>query len=179
MIQVLLAKSALENEEGMNHLWLQIVPPGVAQNISLQLILPAGIHRSPNLNGAVEDSSGRIWINDTQSVTDLYIEIFTRDPIPCGEYSLAAELSYTDDNGVFTTEREDIPLLVVSEEEAAQIRTDEEVVRRIKELRFLPDGGAANSSTSIEYTPAKLIRLDSSYISEWEKKYRVEGALEL
>ncbi|ETT48475.1 MULTISPECIES: hypothetical protein [unclassified Paenibacillus] len=179
MIQVRPAKSALENEEGMNHLWLQIVPPGVAQNISLQLILPAGLHRSPNLNGAVEDSSGRIWINHTQSVTDLYIEIFTREPIPCGEYSLAAELSYTYDNGVFTTEREDIPLLVVSEEEAAQIRTDEEVVRRIKELRFLPDGGGANSSTSIEYTPAKLIRLDSSHISEWEKKYRVEGALEL
>lgn len=27
-----------------------------------------------------------------------------------------------------------------------------------------------------EYTPAKLIRLDSNTMSEWEKKYRVEGA---
>lgn len=95
------------------------------------------------------------------------------------EYSLAAELSYTDNNGVFTTVREDIPLPVLSEEEAAEIRTDEEVVRRIKALRFLTDGGGANSSTSIEYTPAKLIRIDSSHVSEWEKKYRVEGALEL
>ncbi|MFD1907514.1 hypothetical protein ACFSQ7_31510 [Paenibacillus rhizoplanae] len=66
----------------MIHLWLQIAPPGGVQNARLQLILPAGLHRSPNLNGAVEDSSGRIWIDDTQSVTDLYVEIFTRGAGP-------------------------------------------------------------------------------------------------
>lgn len=96
MIHIRFAKSAIEQEEGMNHLWLHIALPGGVQNARLQLILPAGLHRSPNLNGAVEDSSGRIWINDTQSVTDLYVEIFTREPVPCGEYSLAVELSYTD-----------------------------------------------------------------------------------
>ena len=173
MIRMRFAKSAMEHEEGMNHLWLQIVPPGAAQNVRLQLILPAGLHRSPDLSGAVEDGNGRIRINEVLAVTDLYIEIFTREPIPCGKYRLAAELSYTDGNGVFTTVREDIPLLLVSEEEAAEIRTDEEVVRRIKELRFVPDSGGLNSSN--EYTPAKLIRIDSSHVSEWEKKYRVEG----
>lgn len=28
MIQVRYAKSAMENEEGMNHLWIQMAPPG-------------------------------------------------------------------------------------------------------------------------------------------------------
>lgn len=68
-----------------------------------------------------------------------------------------------------------IPLKVVSEEESAEIRTDDEVVRRIKALQGV---GSSNSELRQynEYTPAKLIRLDSSQVSEWEKKYRVEGA---
>ncbi|MEK4516828.1 hypothetical protein NSS64_16190 [Paenibacillus sp. FSL H8-0122] len=174
MIHIRFAKSAMENEEGMNHLWLQIAPPGGVQNVRLQLILPAGLHRFPNLNGTVEDSSGRMWINDTQSVTDLYVEIFTREPVPCGEYSLAVELSYTDRDGTGTSVKQVIPLKVVSEEESEEIRTNEEVVRRIKELHLTP--GSSEPAHCNEYTPAKLIRLDSNAMSEWEKKYRVEGA---
>ncbi|MEK3714497.1 hypothetical protein [Paenibacillus sp. FSL R7-0333] len=174
MIHIRFAKSAIEQEEGMNHLWLHIALPGGVQNARLQLILPAGLHRSPNLNGAVEDSSGRIWIDDTQSVTDLYVEIFTREPVPCGEYSLAVELSYTGRDGTGTNVKQVIPLKVVSEEESVEIHTDEEVVRRIKELQLPQDKSELNEYN--EYTPAKLIRLDSNAMSEWEKKYRVEGA---
>lgn len=58
MIQVRYAKSAIENEEGMNHLWLQITPLGSVQNARVQITLPAGLHRMRNLNGTDEDNAG-------------------------------------------------------------------------------------------------------------------------
>ncbi|MEK4852927.1 hypothetical protein NST04_23950 [Paenibacillus sp. FSL H7-0756] len=175
MIQMRFAKSAIEHEEGMNHLWIQLALPCPVQNARLQFILPAGLHRSPDLSGTVEDGSGRLRINEMLAVTDLYFEIFTLEPIPCGEYTINVELSYTGGDGTLTNVKQEIPLMVVSEEESAAIRTDEEVVRRIKELRGIC--GSNELRQYNEYTPAKLIRLDSSAMSEWEKKYRVEGVI--
>ncbi|WP_339224352.1 hypothetical protein [Paenibacillus sp. FSL H8-0332] len=175
MIQVRYAKSAMENEEGMNHLWIQMAPPGPVQNARLQLLLPPGLHRSHNLSGVDEDSSGVISIGNALTVTDVFIEIFTLEPIPCGDHTIQVELSYTGADGTVTHVKQETLLKVVSEEESAEIRTDDEVVRRIKALQGV---GSSNSELRQynEYTPAKLIRLDSSQVSEWEKKYRVEGA---
>lgn len=176
MIQVRYAKSAIENEEGMNHLWLQIAPLGSVQNTRVQITLPAGLHRTRNLNGAVEDNTGVISVLEPLAATDLFIEIFTLEPIPCGMHYITVELSYRDSVGSGTSIRQEIPLIVVPEEESGDIDTDEEVVRRIKELQLLPGSGGVEEYN--EYPPVKLIRIDSSAVSEWEKKYRVEGAIE-
>lgn len=176
MIQVRYAKSAIENEEGMNHLWLQIAPLGSVQNTRVQIILPAGFHRTRNLNGADEDNAGVISVLEPLAATDLFLEIFTLEPIPCGMHYITVELSYKDSVGSVTSIRQEIPLIVVSEEESGDIDTDEEVVRRIKELQLLPGSGGMKEDN--EYPPVKLIRIDSSPVSEWEKKYRVEGATE-
>ncbi|KHL92035.1 hypothetical protein QW71_31570 [Paenibacillus sp. IHB B 3415] len=176
MIQVRYAKSAIENAEGMNHLWLQIAPLGSVQNARVQITLPAGLHRVCNLNGADEDNAGVISVLEPLVVTDLFIEIFTLEPIPCGMHYITVELSYKDYVGSGTSIRQEIPLIVVPEEKSGDIDTDEEVVRRIKELQLLPGSGEMNEDN--EYPPVKLIRIDSSNVSEWEKKYRVEGAIE-
>lgn len=175
MMQVRYAKSAIENEEGMNHLWIQIAPLGSVQNIRVQIALPAGLHRTRNLNDAPEDSAGVISVLEPLAATDLFIEIFTREPIPCGMHYITVELSYKDGAGSVISIRQTIPLRVVSDEESGAIHTDEEVVRRIKELHLLPGSGEMNGNTG--YPPAKLIRIDSSHVSEWEKKYRVDGAM--
>lgn len=173
MIQVRYAKSAIENEEGMNHLWIQLAPLGPVQNICVRISLPPGLHRTRNLNDALEDSSGVISVLEPLAATELFFEIFTLEAIPCGQHSITVELSYQERAGSVTRISQLIPLMVVSEEDSGDIRTDEEVVRRIKELQLPPSGGEPKEY--IEYTPAKLIRIDSSHMSEWEKKYRVEG----
>lgn len=172
MIKVRYAKSAIEHEEGMNHLWIQIAPLGQAENVRIELSLPAGIYRSRNLNGAYEDRSGLISVLDPQAANELFVEIFTREPIPPGERIIAVEISYRDESGTATSLKQLIPLQVVSEEESGSISTDEEVVRRIKELQLTP--GSSETIEYIVHTPAKLIRMDSSCASEWEKKYRVD-----
>lgn len=177
MIQIRFAKSLLENEEGINVLWIQLAPLPLARNACVQLHLPPGIHRSRNLNDMEEDSSGILSIPEPQAPADLFIEIYTREPIACGIYSLAVEVTYTDEAGAATSMKHGIPLKVVSEEEAAELVTDPEVVRRVKELQRRADTLAPD--TYIEYPPAKLIRLDAGQVSEWEKKYRVDGATDL
>ncbi|WP_238649577.1 hypothetical protein [Paenibacillus piscarius] len=177
MIQIHLAKSALEHEEGINVLWIQLAPLPQARKTCVQLYLPPGIHRARNLNDMEEDSSGILSIPEPQAAADLFIEIFTREPIVCGMYSITIEVTYTDEAGAATSVKRGIPLKVVADDEAAELVADPEVVRRVKELQrradtFTPD-------PYIEYPPAKLIRLDASQMSEWEKKYRVDGAIEL
>lgn len=176
MMQVHLAKSALENEEGINVLWIQLAPLPQARKASVQLHLPPGIHRSRNLNDMEEDSGGILSIPEPQAAADLFIEIFTREPIACGVYGLAVEVTYTDQAGTATSVKHGIQLKVVSEEEAAELVADPEVVRRVKELQRRAD--TLTPESYIEYPPAKLIRLDAGQVSEWEKKYRVDGAIE-
>lgn len=177
MIQVRLAKTLLENEEGINVLWIQLSPLRQSRKACVQLHLPPGIHRSRNLNDMEEDSSGIVSIPDPQAPADLFIEIFTRESIACGMYNLAVEVTYTDEAGLATSVKQGIPLKVVSDEEAPELVTDPEVVRRVKELQRRSDSLTTEPYTA--YPPAKLIRLDGGHVSEWEKKYRVEGVIEL
>lgn len=177
MIQVRLAKSLLENEEGINVLWIQLAPLPQARKACVQLHLPPGIHRSRNLNDMEEDSGGILSISEPQAPADLFIEIFTREPIACGMYSITVEVTYTDEAGTVTSVKHGIPLKVVSDDEAAELVTDPEVVRRVKELKRRAD--TFTPEPYIEYPPAKLIRLDASQVSEWEKKYRVDGAMDM
>lgn len=93
MIKVLLAKSAIENEEGMNHLWIQLAPAaGSVKNARIQVSLPSGIHRLRNLSGFDEEQTGEILIINPQVINDVVIEIFTREPITYGEKTITVAL---------------------------------------------------------------------------------------
>ncbi|MCR8645898.1 hypothetical protein NV379_24975 [Paenibacillus sp. N1-5-1-14] len=176
MIKVRHAKTTIENEEGMNHLWIQIAPIGQVDNVRIQISLPIGIHRTRNLNGFDEDSTGEISILNPRIANDIYIEIFTREPVTCGEKTINVAFCYKDEVGRVTRVEHFVTLMVVSEEEIDSISTDEEVVGKIKELR--QQFGSSDVQEYIEHTPTKIIRIDPKHVSEWEKKYRIEGIIQ-
>jgi hypothetical protein len=174
MIKVRHAKTALENEEGMNHLWIQIAPIGQVENVRIQISLPIGIHRNRSLNSVDEDITGEISILNPRVANEVFIEIFTREPVTCGEKTINVALCYTDEVGRCTRVEYFVPLMVVSEEQIDSINTDEEVVEKIKELRLQFEKN--NVQEYNEYMPMKLTRIEH-HVSEWEKKYRIEGRI--
>ncbi|MFC5406302.1 hypothetical protein [Cohnella soli] len=175
MIKVRHAKTAIENEEGMNHLWIQIAPIGQVENVRIQISLPIGIHRTRSVNGVDEDSTGEIFILNPRVANDVFIEIFTREPVTCEKKTINVAISYKDEVGRVTRVEHFVPLMVVSEEEIDSISTDEEVVEKIKELRQQFE--SSDAQEYIELTPMKIIRIEH-HISEWEKKYRIEGTIQ-
>ncbi|MDQ0897457.1 hypothetical protein [Paenibacillus sp. V4I7] len=176
MIKVRYAKSAIENEEGMNHLWIQLAPVGQVGKAHIQLSLPAGIHRVRNLSGFDEDQTGEIFIHNPRYVSDVFIEVFTREPVSCGEKTITVAFCYNDENGSVTRVEHFIRLMVVTDEEIDNAFIDEEVVSKIKELQQQNEGSKVQDS--IEYAPTKFIRIDPNHLSEWEKKYRIEGIIQ-
>jgi hypothetical protein len=176
MIIVLLAKSSIENEEGMNHLWIQLAPVGPFGNARIQISLPSGIHRLRNLTGFEEEQTGEIIIHNPRIANDIVIEIFTREPVTSGEKTISVAFCYNDGNGRITRIEHFVPLKVVPEEEIDDAIIDEVVVSKIKELQLQHE--ASQVQEFIEYAPPKIIRIDSSQASEWEKKYRIEGIIQ-
>jgi hypothetical protein len=71
----------MENEEGMNHLWIQVAPIGHVDNVRMQITLPTGIHRLNNLSGYHETDFQEIEIPNPLLENNVVVEIFTRDPI--------------------------------------------------------------------------------------------------
>ncbi|WP_199615272.1 hypothetical protein [Paenibacillus alkalitolerans] len=178
MIKVRCAKSAIENEEGMNHLWVQLTPIAQATGTArVQLTLPTGLHRLPNLNGFEEDDTGEVLIHNPRIASELFIEIFTRELVSCGEKTITVALCYKYGNGCVTRVEHFVPMKVVMEEEIENAAVDEEVVRKIKELQQLQNVDD-NLQDITDYTPAKLIRMDPNQLSEWERKYRIEGLIQ-
>jgi len=176
MIKVLYAKSAIENEEGLNHLWIHLAAVGQVENVRLQLSLPVGIHRLRNLNGFREEQTGEIVIPNPRITNDIFIEIFTRELVTCGEKSISVAFCFNDEQGRVTRIEQFIPLKIIPEEEIDAVIVDEAVVNKIKDLRQQYEDPVVEEF--IEYLPPKLIRIDSSHASEWEKKYRIEGIIQ-
>lgn len=171
--KVKLAKSFLEHEEGLNHLWIQLAAVGDVRKARIQLALPAGIHRLPNLNGYAEDQEAQILLDNPKQSTDLLIEIFTREPISCGEKTIQITLSYLEQEGTPICIEHKVSLTIANEEEIDDAGIDEEVVNKVKELR--QRNAAIDIHEFREYPQPKLLRIDPAACSEWEKKYRVDG----
>lgn len=172
MIRVKLAKSAMEHEEGMNHLWIQLDPIGDVQNAKIQIKLPAGVHRHLNLNGFTEMESGEIIIDDPLTVVNVLIEIFTREPIRLGEKTIIIALTYRVKEGYPSRIEHFFPLNIVDEDEIDNVSIDEEVVNKLKLLKQYDNSFCG--SKFIEYTPMKILRIDPNHCSDLEKKYRIE-----
>jgi hypothetical protein len=175
MMKIRLAKSVLEHEEGMTHLWIQWAKPNRRFLIAkIRIILPAGVHRLRNMNGWREDSAGDILIGDVSAAADVFVEVFTREPVAPGEKSVIIELSFREEEGSFCRLEQHVPLTIVSEDDIEDAAIDEEVVEKWKELR---QSIVESDNTHYFYTdctPAKVVWMDRKE-SEWEKKYRIEG----
>lgn len=176
MINVLFAKSAIENEEGMNHLWIQLPPAARSVlNTRINILLPSGIHRLRNLSQLDEEQTGEIVIPHPELIHDVILEIFTREPISCGEKTLSVAFCSTNEDGTVTRVEHFVPLHVVPEEEIDHIQINEAVVHKIKELQQQRE--CSGQQEFKEYTPTKIIRIDLDQVSEWEKKYRIDGII--
>lgn len=167
MFDIKLAKSKMENEEGMNHLWVQFFQDKKvnSQKSEIQIRLPKGIYRSNNLNGFVENEREHIVID--AFTQDVIIEIFTQDAIECSEMTIVVSLLRAE-----TTLSKEISIQVVEEDEMDMVEIDEQVVERIKELtNAAPPYDPGTSIVSIQ--PRILEKRDNEF-SHLEKKYRID-----
>lgn len=165
MFDIKLAKSKMENEEGMNHLWVQLLRDEKSQKSEIQIRLPKGIYRSNNLNGFVENEREHIVVDAFDQ--DVIIEIFTQDAIQCGEMTIVVSLLTAE-----TKLSKEISIQVVEEDEMDMVEIDEQVVERIKELsNAAPTYDAETNIVSIQ--PRILEKRDNEY-SHLEKKYRID-----
>jgi len=167
MLDLKLAKTRMENEEGMNHLWVRLDRDETVetQKSEIQIRLPKGLYRSPNLNGYVEDEREHIVVEAHDQ--DVIVEIFTQDAIPCGEMTIAVSLLTAG-----TTVIKEISLQVVEEDEMDSVEIDEQVVQRVKALSSAAASFDAETN-SVSYQP----RIREQRVNEFsylEKKYRVD-----
>jgi hypothetical protein len=168
-------KSALENEEGMTHLWIRLTPIGSVEKVRLQLSMPPGIYRHSNLSGFEEMDTGEILIPNSMMENDLVLELFTREPVHCGEKTLIVTVSYWEMGDSFVRVEQYVPIRVVAEDEIDNIVIDDEVVTYVQSLLKLSPSQEGYEYR--DYSNSRIIRLGPNKYSELEKKYRIEGEL--
>ncbi|MDQ0192502.1 hypothetical protein [Paenibacillus wynnii] len=169
ILEMKLAKLMMENENGMNHLWIQIVrdEAAVPQKSKMHLQLPSGISRSYNLNGYTEDERQQIFLDAKDE--EVMIEIFTQDAVPCREVSIGVTLISGE-----TSLSKEILVQLVSEDEMDHVVIDERVVERIKELGISSTISTGKDGDFVYIKPRYWVTRMNEY-SYLEKEYRVEG----
>jgi hypothetical protein len=165
-------KSIIENEEGMNHLWIQLPPLGQVEDVSVHITLPTGIHRLHNQTGYYENDIQEIIIPNCLIDNHIVVELFTRDPIQCGERSIIVSVTYKENSKHIRIEH-DVALRVESGEGLDSLTVDEEAVEFIKQLTQQQHMGGQQEF--MDYSRNKIIRFDANTYSDLEKKYRIEG----
>jgi hypothetical protein len=173
MIKTRFTKSVMENEEGMNHLCIQVTPIGHVENFRIQITLPTGIHRLTNLSTYLETDFQEIEIANPLIENNVVVEMFTRDPIMCGEKTIIVLVTYKEKDDKHTRVEHYVPIRVVSEEEIDSLIIDQEAVDYIKEL--LKKQHCNDRQEFIDYTQTNIIRIESNQYSDLEEKYRIEG----
>lgn len=173
MLAVRTAKSRIEHQEGMNHLWIQLPPIGDVKNARLQIILPSGVFRKRNLSNFYENNAGEIVIYETNVADSLFIEIYTQEAIMTGNKIILFALLFEDIKGAFNRIEHSFSIEVVDEEIFDETSIDKEVVKKIKDLR--PYSYGKMSDYLSEYYRSKIIRIDSNQYSDLEKKYRIDS----
>lgn len=174
MIKTRFTKSVMENEEGMNHLWLQFSPIRDADDVRIQLTLPSGIHRLHNLSGYEETDIQEIVVPNPMIINNMIVELFTTSPVTCGEKNIIVAISYREKERPIRIEHE-VPLRIVSEDEMDGLVVDEEAAAFMKEHLALKKSNEPSEYEFIDHSQTKIIRIESNEYADWEKKYRIEG----
>lgn len=173
MIRCKFTKSVMENEEGMNHLWIRTVPPDGVERVGIRVVVPAGFVLSPNLNGYPETEDGEIMIADRCAVHDVVMELCTRKPVKEGEYAVVASVTYYGKEGEFSRMEQLVTLKLLPEEEIDDYGIDEEVLQQIKQLQER-HAAKLKHKEPLVLLPAPFLTIDPNRLSELEKKYRVD-----
>ncbi|MCK9859574.1 hypothetical protein [Paenibacillus sp. ATY16] len=170
-IEYRLAKSMIENEEGLNHLWIRLaeVDQSEITDIQINVGMPEGIFRLPNLNHHNEDEAGTIVLAKTD---DLMLEIYTTNPIACGDHAITVDIVFMDWQKHRCMQSASIPIRVVLADEMETVEIDNEVVNRVTQLAIKQASNELDEFEVIGIRPNRLT-LNNEY-SFLEQKYRVD-----
>ncbi|XID94092.1 hypothetical protein ACF3MZ_06095 [Paenibacillaceae bacterium WGS1546] len=168
-----LAKNKIENEEGLNHLWIRWNAFGPARDGKLRIGLPKGVLRKPNLSGFAEDERGRIVIYETCVSDGVLLELYTEGPTPAGKTAIDVELAYLDAAGQSCSAIRKVPLEIVEETEMLDVAIDQEVANLVKLIR--ENGRKLADADALAHPLANRRWIARSDCSDLEKKYRIEG----
>lgn len=172
MIACRLAKAVMENEEGLNHLWIRWVPEGETSGVRIRISLPKGIYRKRNSSGYRESESGEIRIARRPGVHDIIVELFTSQPTPPGARTIVVSARREEDERVCERFRHSVTLEVLLEEDIGDVPVDPEVLRLVKSLE--PEWEGEPNDRIERLLPPQVITIDPNKLSDLEKKYRVD-----
>ncbi|MFC0561482.1 hypothetical protein [Halalkalibacter alkalisediminis] len=171
MIKAQLAKSFIENNEGLNHLLIKISPENIdISYVKVDVHLPYGISRLPNLTKYDENAQGSISFRELNEKKEIMFELYTtEEDVPLGHCSINILLKYR----IGMLEHEEnisITLSIVDENDVADVVINNEVITKLKELpNDLKEEPKENYELDVK---SKVIRRNNTF-SYLEEKYRV------
>lgn len=169
------AKSVMEKEEGMNHLWVQLDSPTIlvgAEKAELTIDLPNGLYRAPNLNGHVESAANEILL-DLSLERDVLVELYTEAAVDYDEARIVVALRFKDAAGDDLTCTEEIVIRFAADEEVEETVTlDMQVIERVKELGSRTTGEQGAKDEFVILQPSVYAHKNKyDYLVE---KYRID-----
>lgn len=169
-----LAKSIMEREEGMNHLWIQLSPMdcSISDQAEVSIALPHGLYRMPNLNGYKEWDSNGILIHLSRD-KDILLELYTQRAVDFDEACIMVTLRFKDAENRWNKFSQMISVRFGAEEEIEKtLVLDQQVIKRVKELR----NHAISEPHSDDFVIVRprIYELTDNEYAYLEKKYRVD-----
>ncbi|OBZ17229.1 hypothetical protein [Bacillus sp. FJAT-26390] len=174
ILNLRLAKSIMEQEEGMNHLWIQLLPLefSTIEKAEVSIQLPNGLYRMSNLNGYEEGDTNGIFINLSQD-NDILLELYTQTAVDFDEASVIVTLSFKDTENRWKKLSKVITIRFVADEEMGEtLELDQQVIERVKELRNHATGEP--DSNDLVVLQPRIYELRNNKYAYFEKMYRVE-----
>ncbi|MDQ8735815.1 hypothetical protein [Paenibacillus sp. LHD-38] len=165
MMKTSIAKSMMENEEGMNHLLIEI-PPLDVQGAQVGIILPDGIFRTKNLTGYYEDESGSILIDHrTKWTQHLLIELYTKEKLNFEQTTVNTVLTLKSKDTTTSQYENTVTMTLADEGDMEGLVIDENVITFLKNLQSAKDDNV---------TPQPKTYKTVNEYAFLEEKYRID-----
>jgi len=171
MIRLQVEKTRLENEEGLNHLWVEIMDSAVC-DARIHIDLPEGVFRLPNLTGHYESESGTIMLEGPLDNRDVVVEFFTDAAVAPKRCEILVVLDYRDAQSAEQSMLRTVDFELVEEAQWEDIVINGDVAGRAKQLRGRSPQRTDHGDEWVVLVPPRT-RIRGE-LSELEKKYRIE-----
>ncbi|RKN86552.1 hypothetical protein [Paenibacillus ginsengarvi] len=176
MMMCKLAKSVMENEEGLNHLLIKWGERSGDGLVRVRIRLPEGIYRKPNLSGYPETNSGDIVVAYGSKARQIVVELYTSEPIDAGMKTVVIEAAFESEDGLLNWRQHAVSFEARLEDKMEDAEVDPEVAEVVKRLQ--PCQASDPDYRFEKLTPLKPIRIAPLQLSDLEKKYRIDYSCE-
>lgn len=172
MIKAQLAKPFIENNEGLNHLLINLSPENDdISHAQVDVYFPYGISRLPNLNKYNESAQGSILFRKLNEEKEIMYEFYTTEgDVSLGYYTISILLKYQI--GMAPHQKSfDINISIVDENDVdADVQINNEVLERLMDLpNSVKEESIEDHNLDVK---SQVIPRNNSY-SYLEDKYRV------